>query len=133
MDSHSKRSRHNKPSKQSRKTRPNPLRPIISGELSAQFPHQSDTLTIRSSGSGDLDRLNDIIDDITSEGDDVRVAPSSSSSKYSQKIPSNLVEPNSPPRNDNHSSLYTLPPSSGFNRDRLPSKTTATLNRSGLT
>ncbi|CAF3845600.1 unnamed protein product [Adineta steineri] len=133
MDGHSKRSRHNKPSKQSRKTRPNPLRPIISGELSAQFPHQSDTLTIRSSGSGDLDRLNDIIDDITSEGDDVRVAPSSSSSKYSQKNPSNLVEPNSPPRNDNHSSLYTLPPSSGFNRDRLPSTTTATLNRSGRT
>jgi hypothetical protein len=115
MDGHSKRSRHNKSSKQSRRPRPIPLRTIISGEISSKFHHPSDTLTTRSSGSADADRLNDIIDDITSEGDDIRVV---TSSKSSIKSTSNLVEPNSPPTNDNHSSLYTLPSANDSFRDR---------------
>ena len=117
MDGHIKRSRHNKSSKQSRKSRPITLRPIISGEITSQYPNASDTLTVRSSGSPDIDRLNDIIDDITSEGDDGRVGPTSS------KIPSKskLVEPDSPPINDNHSSLYTLPTSNDLYRDRTSS------------
>jgi hypothetical protein len=127
MEHHSKRSRQNKPPKSSRKSRPIPLRPIISGEISSPFLHQSDTLTNRSSASGDLDRLNDIIDDITSEGDDARAAPPS---KHVPKSTNNLVEPDSPPIIDNHSSLYTLPtdyypdrPSSGarFSRTKRPS------------
>jgi hypothetical protein len=121
MDGHSKRTRHNKLPKQPRKSRPIPLRPIISGEISSQYSHQSDTLTARSSGSGDLDRLNYIIDDITSEGDDARVAPSSSN--LPRKTVSNLVVPNSPPVNENHESLYTLPYSSDYNPDRTSSTT----------
>jgi hypothetical protein len=109
MDGHSKRSRHNKSSKQSRKSRPTPLVPIVSGEIASQFHHPLEALTNRSTGNADTDRLNAIIDDITSEGDDPRV---SSSSKLSTKSStSKLVEPNSPPVNDNHSSLYTLPSS----------------------
>jgi hypothetical protein len=119
MDGHSKRTRHNKLPKQTRKSRPIPLRPIISGEISSQYSHQSDTLTARSSASGDLDRLNYIIDDITSEGDDARVAPSSSN--FPRKSVSNLVEPNSPPLNENHGSLYTLPRSSDYNPDQTSS------------
>jgi hypothetical protein len=114
MDGHSKRSRHNK----TRKPRPIALRPIISGEISSQFHHPSDNLTARSSGSADIDRLNDIIDDITSEGDDARVGPSS---KLRRESKSNLVEPNSPPINDNHSSLYTLPSANDSYRDRTSS------------
>ncbi|CAF1432632.1 unnamed protein product [Adineta ricciae] len=119
MDSQSKRIRHPKGSKQMRKPRPNPLRPIISGEVASQFFPHADSLTTRSSGSGDLDRLNDIIDDITSEGDDTRAV---SSSKYSGKSTSNVIEPPSPPVNDNHSSLYTLPRSNDYSNRTSRSK-----------
>jgi hypothetical protein len=126
MDEHSKRPRHNKPPKQSRKSRPVPLRPIISGEILPQFHHPSDTLTNRSSGSADLDRLNDILDDITSEGDDARSGPAS---KLPIKTTSNLVEPNSPPINENHSSLYTLPSAN----NSYPDRTSSSSIRSGRT
>lgn len=106
MDGHSKRSRHNKPPKQSRKNRPIGLRPIISGEITSQFHNPSDTLTNRSSGSADPDRLNDIIGEITSENDDARVE---TSSKYSSKSRSILVEPDSPEVINNRDSLFTLP------------------------
>jgi len=129
MDGHSKRSRHNKSSKQTRKSRPIPLIPIISGEISSQFRHPSDTLATRSSGSVDIDRLNDIIDDITSEGDDARVGPSS---KLPTKSKSNLVEPNSPPTNDNHSSLYTLPSATDSFRDRTSSSSTRSGRKKNL-
>ncbi|CAF4611515.1 unnamed protein product [Rotaria sp. Silwood1] len=118
MDGHLRRSRHNKFPKQPRKPHPTALRPIISGEVSPQFQHQSEASTARPSGNVNSDRLNDIIDDITSEGDDVRAG---SSSKVSTKSTSNLVEPNSPPINDNHSSLFILPPASTYNRDRTSS------------
>ncbi|CAF3338859.1 unnamed protein product [Rotaria sp. Silwood1] len=118
MEGHLRRSRHNKFPKQPRKPHPTALRPIISGEVSPQFQHQSEASTARPSGSVNSDRLNDIIDDITSEGDDVRAG---SSSKVSTKSTSNLVEPNSPPINDNHSSLFILPPASTYNRDRTSS------------
>ena len=101
MDTQSKRIRHPKGPKQVRKPRPNPLRPIISGEVASQFFRHADSLTTRSSGSGDPDRLNDIIDDITSEGDDTRAV---SSSKYSGKPTQNVVAPLSPSGNDNQSS-----------------------------
>jgi hypothetical protein len=126
MDTHSKRTRHNKSSKQSRKPRPVPLHPIISGEIPPQFSHPSGTLTARSSISGDPDRLNDIIDDMTSEGDDARVGQSP---KLPTRSTSNLVEPNSPPTNDNRSSLYALPISLDYSRGRLPPPST----RSGRT
>ncbi len=117
MDSHSKRPR-NKPPKQLRKGRPVPLRPIISGEIISQFPHSSSTLTTRSSGSPVTDRLNDIIDDITSEGDDARGGPAS---KPLSKSSSKLVEPDSPIMNENHSSPFTLPSANDFYPDRTPS------------
>lgn len=113
MDSHSKRSRHNKNSKQSRKPH-SALRPIISGEISSQFQN-SEGSSARRSGSGNSDRLNDIIDDITSEGDDARAIPLSKDQKRST---STLVEPISPPVNDNHSSLFTLPTVPSSWRDR---------------
>jgi len=116
MDVHSKRSRHNKSSKQPRK-----LRPIISGELPPIYPRGSDSLANLSSGSGDPDRLNNIIDDITSETDEARAGPPS---KLIIKSPrSNLVEPESPPVIDNHSSLHTLPKSIDLCRDQLISST----------
>ncbi|CAF0935780.1 unnamed protein product [Rotaria sordida] len=118
MDGHSRRSRHTKGSKQSRKPHPNALRPIISGEITPQYPYQSESSITRPPGSINSDRLNAIIDDITSEGDDVRTIPSS---KVSTKSTSNLVEPNSPPINDNHLSLFTLPPANIYNRDRTSS------------
>ena len=122
MDGHSKRSRHNKLPKQSRR-----LHPIISGEIPRVYRHASDTLTNRSSGSADPDRLNDIIDDITSEGDEGRVGPSS---KYSIKSPtSKLVEPESPTLNENRSSLYILPTSN----DTYPDRTSSSSARSGRT
>jgi len=118
MDGHSKRSRH-KPPKQPRKSRPTPLVPIVSGEIASQFHHPLETLTNRSSGNADIDRLNDIIDDITSEGDDPR---GGSSSKLSTKSStSKLVEQNSPPINDNHDSPYILPSSHDTYRDRTSS------------
>lgn len=121
MDNHPKRMRHNKPPKNSRRPRPGILRPIKSGEIASQFPPHPDSLNARSSGSGDVDRLNDIIDDITSEGDDARAA---STSRYSGKSTSAIVEPPSPEVNDNHASFYTLPSSSDFYRDRTSSGST---------
>lgn len=127
MDNHSKRSRHNKPPKQPRRPRPIALRPIISGEIAPSFHHPSDILTNQSSAGADIDRLNDIIDDITSEGDDVRVGSSSQISTRSNS--SRLVEPNSPPVNENHSSLYTLPTLN----DTYRSRTSSSSMRSGRT
>ena len=116
MDGHSKRTRHNKSSKQNRKSRPSPLAPIVSGEIASQFHHSLEALTNRSAGN---DRLNDIIDNITSEGDDLGAG---SSSKLSSKSStSKLIEPNSPPVNDNHSSLYALPSSHDTYSDRTSS------------
>lgn len=120
MDVHSKRTRHNKSSKSSRKAHPNALRPIISGELVPQFQHQSEGAPLRASSSGNSDRLNDIIDDITSEGDDARSAPST---KPSIKLAPNLTEPKSPPVNDNRLSPYTVPSAKGYHLDRAPAST----------
>jgi hypothetical protein len=52
------------------------------------------------------------------EGDDACVGPSP---KFLTRSTSNLVEPNSPPINDNHSSLYTLSLPTDYSRDRPPS------------
>lgn len=104
---HSKRTRHNKPSKSSRKSRPISLQPIISGEISSPFHRSLDVLTGQSSGNTDSNRLNDIIGDITSENDEMRVNTSSQLSSRSSS--SKLVEPSSPQLNENHDSLFTLP------------------------
>ena len=104
---HSKRTRHNKSSKPSRKSRPISLQPIISGEISAPFHRPLDVLTGQSSSNTDSNRLNDIIGDITSENDEMRVnTPSQLSARSSS---SRLVEPDSPQMNENHQSLFTLP------------------------
>ncbi|CAF4524129.1 unnamed protein product, partial [Rotaria magnacalcarata] len=93
------------------------LRPIISGEISPQFQH-SETGSTRRAGSANSDRLNDIIDDITSEGDDARTG---SSSKAATKSTSKLVEPSSPTINENRESLFTLPSASNSYRSQTSS------------
>lgn len=106
---HSKRTRHNKSSKSSRKSRPISLQPIISGEIAAPFHHSLNALIDQSAGNPEGDRLNDIIDDMTSENDEVRVHSLSRLSTRSSS--SRLVEPSSPQLNENHQSLYVLPSS----------------------
>ncbi|CAF3677642.1 unnamed protein product [Rotaria socialis] len=117
MDNHPKRSRHPKFPKSSRKSHPISLRPIISGEISSQFQH-SETGNIRRASSANSDRLNDIIDDITSEGDDSRTG---SLSKAATKSTSKLVEPSSPTMNENRESLFTLPSASNSYRGQASS------------
>ena len=113
---HSKRTRHNKSSKSSRKPRPVSLQPIISGEIASPFNRTLDALINQASGNPEIDRLNDIIDDITSENDDIRVNSSSQVSTRSSS--SKLVEPTSPQMNENHQSLYTL----RLSNDTYPNK-----------
>lgn len=104
---HSKRTRHNKSSKSSRKSRPISLQPIISGEISSPFHRSLDVLTGRSSSNTDSNRLIDIIGDITSENDEMRVTTPAQLSARSSS--SRLVEPDSPQMNENRDSLFTLP------------------------
>ena len=72
-------------------------------------------------------RLDDLIDNLTSEADDASTALSS---RYSNKSFNNLIDPDSPPINDNHRPIYPLPSTdpSSF-RNRKPSKNKKKLNR----
>ena len=122
MEGDSKRARNRKPSKIPRKSHPVSLHPIISDEISSETLHLPQDLTSRLSGNGTPDRLNDIIDGITSEGDD---ALTRSSSKASIRSTSNLVEPHSPSTNDNHLLPYPLSSRNSSRRDqRSPMKQT---------
>ena len=102
MDNPSKRSRHNRTSKPLRRSRPTPLLPIVSGEIPPPYPRQSGSLSSRTSTQTDRNRLNELIDHITS--DDAREP---SLSRPPTRSLSNLVEPDSPQKNENHASLYT--------------------------
>ena len=100
MDNPSKRSRHDKSSKSARKTRTN-----TGSEPSPQYSRHSDISSSRTSTQSDRNRLNDLIDHITSESENPREP---SGTRRPTRSSSNLVEPESPPANNNHSSLYVL-------------------------
>ena len=105
MDEHSKRPRHSKSNKGSRRPRAIiPLQPIRSGEVPGLFSVQGAHSRGDPSVHDGAGQMKEIIDDLTSEGDDTRDRSSSRFSSASRK----LIEPQSPQHNDNHSSLYAL-------------------------
>jgi hypothetical protein len=100
MDNPSKRSRHNRTSKSGRKARTS-----TAGEPASQYSRHSDNLSSRTASQTDRNRLTDLIDHITSESENPREP---SGTRKPSRSNTNLVEPKSPPINDNHSSLYCL-------------------------
>jgi hypothetical protein len=106
MDNPSKRSRHNRPvRKNHRKQRSAAVCPLSPSKSSIALLRNRSSPSTHSSAHGNSRQLNDIIDDLTSEADDLSHTIAHTDSIQQDNV---HVEPDSPPMNRNHRSFTEL-------------------------
>lgn len=116
MENSSKRTRHNKTSKVNRKSRAAPS----NSSIPDRFSRVSGSSPRRSAVRSDPKRLDDLIDNLTSEADDASVIHQTNVRTRSSN---NLVDPDSPPINANRVPFFMLPTAnSSTSRNSKPSK-----------